>query len=132
MLPFFNPCISIHNFSYCFLSPRRATYLNAPVSLYVYAATATYLFLLPALGSCSRVTKVRILHAFLFTILLGQAFCEKFYFFRPSQSQIFLLLFHPSLSLSFPSSSQIELCSLRLLLRSAVSLFRLSPYFLLD
>jgi hypothetical protein len=76
---------------------------SMPVSnLLFMVILLSFSFLSPPWGSRSRVTKVRILHAFLFySILHGQAFCEKFHHFSPSQFFLPLLVsfvcFSPSI-----------------------------------
>jgi hypothetical protein len=84
----------------------------------------SFFFPFPALGSFSRVTKVRILHAFLFTLYsLGRLSAKS------SSTSVLRNLYFPLFLLFSPSSSQIELCSLQLVLRFAVS-FRLSIFLL--
>jgi len=88
-------------------------YLNAPFFIYVYAAI--FRFFLPALGS-------------LFACNESAYFsCGSFLLYTPWAGILRKVPLPPSLAISIsfvlfflPSSSQIELCSLRLLLRFAV------------
>ena len=86
-------------------------FLNAS-SLFTLRCYSLFFFLNPPWGFLSACNESAYSPCVsIYSILLGQAFCEKFHFFHPSQFLFPLFIFSPS-------SSQIELCSLRLLLRS--------------